>query len=115
MLPWRLSIMELKRLVSASRRLSCEEGRLLVGTSSVWFWDGNSEIGGFSDCEEDLGSSDGFEESDGGLEGSAKSLVWVWILHCRQVDVLNEGRLDVRRVREAEGGAIDSKISRDRE
>ena len=111
MLPCRLSIRDEKRLVRASRRLSCEEGRLLVGTSSVWLWEDGSAVGGISVVGGGLGASDDFEGSDGGLEESAKSRVWVRILHCRQVEVRNDGRLDTRRVRGAGDDTIESKKS----
>lgn len=50
----------------------------------------------------------------GGLEESAKSLVWAWILHCRQMekeDGLNDGRFGTRNVRRGLEKVIESKKS----
>jgi hypothetical protein len=45
------------------------------------------------------------------LGGSAKCRIWKRILHWRQVDALAEGRLGIRRDREAGDEAIESKKS----
>lgn len=104
MLPCRWSMREEKRLVTAIRRPSSAEGR--SGESSS----GMRGSGAF--CELEDGVSAGWVEGrGGGLGESAKCRVWMRTLRCRQIDVLAEGRLGIRREREAGEEAIESNKS----
>lgn len=46
-----------------------------------------------------------------GFESSAYCRIWERTLHCRQIDVRMDGRLEIRSVREADEEAIESKTS----
>jgi hypothetical protein len=98
---------EEKRLVTAIRRPSSAEGRSGESSSRI------RVSGVFCELEDgvSVGWVEGVFKGGGGLGESAKCRVWVRTLHCRQIDALAEGRLGIRRDREAGEQAIESKKS----
>ena len=109
MLPCKWSMMEEKRLVTASRRPSSADGRgRSCDTSS-----GIDDSCSFGEFEDEVSAvrEGGLFEGGGGLGESAKCRVWMQILHDRQVEALAKGRLGTRRDRVAEKEAIESKKS----